>query len=175
MSFLAYDFLNTFIVRLHEYLEKNYMELIDFCYKLNNFDELKDVLKNISIEMKYEYELLVYVLDGEIPDHPIFYKRIEILGLYCIKNSMIKSREYLKKEVTFDDLYNLIKIKNKTISFLRQRVEMPKLSLELVESIKNSNPATTTPITSPIASPTLLPGVPQNFYDYNPFVKNVWK
>jgi hypothetical protein len=190
MNQLTYTCLNNFVTKFHEYLETNYRELIDLCCKLDNFDELKDVMKNLSITLNYEYILLLYVFDGEVPEHPIYKMRIEELGLYCIKNSVIKERQFMKKDVTFDDLFNLLKVKNNTISFLRQRLDTPKISSGLVEPLIDTKPHLSSPRTlgdtrtSPVSfenksscsSPTsLIPGMPQNPFEYNPFVMNVWK
>ncbi len=92
----------------------------------------------------------------------------------------------MKKDVTFEDLYNLLKIKNNTISFLRQRLEPHKSSSGLVEPLIDTKPqmSLSSPVigassfgnSSPISSPkTLLPGSPGNPFEYNPFVRNVWK
>jgi hypothetical protein len=186
MNQLTYSCLNNFVTKFHEYLETNYRELIDLCYKLDNFEELKDVMKNLSVILNYEYILLLYVFDGEIPDHPIYKMRIEELGLYCIKNALIKERQFMKKDVTFDDLYNLLKVKNNTISFLRQRLDTPKISSGLVEPLIDTKDMVTSPNTrtspvsfenkTPCSSPTsLVSGIPQNPFEYNPFVMNVWK
>lgn len=168
------DTVNTFknlIIDIYDGLNISNPYLINISYKINDYREIVTLLQEYSRNKKYDWNMILYLFNGELPFHPIFKLNIQNLGLFSIKYLIEKSRESLSKELTIEDFIFMINYKEEENKKLHSKIEIYENMLKL-----QSNTITEL-IKTPTVSPTNKIGehLYNGNYEYNPFTNNIWK
>ena len=158
------------IIYIYDYLEKNHNDLLNVCYKLDTYDELNFILKDLSERNNQDNFVTMFLFNGEVENCS---DKLENIGIPSIKYLIRKNREFMNKQVVFEDMMIILKHKNDIIKNLTEKLEKSKNASGLVLPLDLSN---FPPLPSQVVSPVnTSPVSPTNLYEYNPFVKNVWK
>jgi hypothetical protein len=158
------------IIYIYNYLEKNHNDLLNVCYKLDTYEELNFVLKEFSEKHGHDNFVTMFLFEGEVKGCD---DKLENIGIPSIKYLIKKNREFMNKQVVFEDMMIILKHKNDIIKNLTEKLEKSKTTSGLILPLDVNNfPPLPSQVTSPVVT---TPVSPSNAYEYNPFIKNVWK
>jgi hypothetical protein len=171
------------IIDIYDAMNNSYSQLINICYKTNDYREIITLLQEYAKNRKFDWCMILYLFHGELSFHPVFRVNIQHLGLFSIKNLIEKSREILNKQLSVDDFIYILNHKEEQNKKLQGKIDVYENMMKL--QYNTINDLIRTPSVSPqnklieplytCDSPTSNLSLSPSSIEYNPFANNIWK